>query len=78
MSRAISSKTFKARVAIGERLRTARKANGLTIKVAAERAGVHKIRWLRFEHGLTPIPAEEVPELARVANTNCSTLLDAA
>lgn len=78
MTPPITPESYKLRLAIGRRLRRAREKADLSLRDAARKAGIKKIKWLRYEQGVHPIPAEFLGELARAANTNVDKLLPKA
>jgi len=78
MTPPITPELYEVRLAIGRRLRRARERARLSQSDAAQRAGIKKIKWLRFEQGVHPIPSELLGTLARAANTNVTKLLPRA
>lgn len=60
---------------LGERLKEAREAAGLTQAEAAQRAGVHEVSLSRWERGVRRLGAAEAQRLAAIYRVPLSTLL---
>lgn len=55
---------------LGENIRLAREAMGLSQEAAARKIGVSLVTWNRWERGHVDIPSSRIPEIAEVLGTS--------